>query len=84
MGHWSHVRVVTAGAKSDEIIATIRVGPGLVSWAASGAIRIILAEASCPEVHYIKMDEHCNDPIMSAVWPESDAAVKTKHSIIPN
>ena len=27
MGHWSHVRVVTAGAKSDEIIATIRVGP---------------------------------------------------------
>lgn len=32
----------------------------------------------------INMDEHCDHPIPSAVWPEESDEGKTKHSIIPN
>ena len=46
MGHWSHVRVVTRGQKVTRSLQQLESGLGLVSQAASGAIRIILAEAS--------------------------------------
>ena len=59
---------------SDEIIVTFRAGPRLVS--------SLRGDQRTPEVCYY-MDEHCNDTILSAMWPESDAG-KTKHSIIPN
>ena len=84
MRHWSHVRVVTGhgeGKKWRDHCNNYSRASALSAKQPRG--RSELSAQRLPEVHYLKMDEHCNDPIMSAVWPESDA-VKTKHSIIPN
>ena len=56
MRHWSPVTLVTAMAKSDEIIATIRADLGLVTSLRpdqKGFRRSII----------IKMDENCDHPI---------------------
>ena len=66
-------RVVTErrGQKVTRSLRQLEPGPALS--AASGLRRSI-----------INMDEHCDHPILSAVWPEESDAGKTKHSIIPN